>query len=116
MIDWTITAGNVLTLIAMAGGALAAFFSLRGRLDMTQTRAKEAFDIAKQVRDDLQIWKLDVAQNYIRSEAMEKLEERQIARETRILTTLEGLGSRIDRLVERMDQNTPRRRASGNSS
>jgi hypothetical protein len=38
MIDWTITAGNVLTIITLAIGALAAFFSLRGRLDLTQSK------------------------------------------------------------------------------
>jgi hypothetical protein len=54
MIDWTITAGNVLTVVGMAVVALAAFFSLRGRLDLTQSKAREAFDIAKMARDELQ--------------------------------------------------------------
>lgn len=117
MIDWTITAGNLLTIIAMAGGALAAFFSLRGRLDLTQSKAREAFDIAKLARDDLQKFQIDVTKHYIRSDALEKLEAAAIVRETRILTTLENLGERIDRLVDRMDQRSaPRRRSNGGSN
>ena len=112
MIDWTITAGNVLTVVGMAVVALAAFFSLRGRLDLTQSKAREAFAIAKMARDELQI---DVTKHYIRSDALEKLEAAAIVRETRILTTLENLGERIDRLVDRMDRGTQTRRRSNSS-
>jgi hypothetical protein len=115
MIDWTITAGNVLTIITLAVGALAAFFSLRGRLDLTQTKAREAFDIAKLARDELQRFQIDVTKHYIRSEALEKIEAAAIVRETRILTTLEALGERIDRLVDRMDRGPMPRRRSNSS-
>jgi hypothetical protein len=115
MIDWTITAGNVLTVVGMAVVALAAFFSLRGRLDLTQSKAREAFDIAKMARDELQRFQIDVTKHYIRSDALEKLEAAAIVRETRILTTLENLGERIDRLVDRMDRGTQTRRRSNSS-
>jgi transposase-like protein len=41
-------------------------------------------------------FQIDVTKHYIRSDALEKLEAAAIVRETRILTTLENLGERID--------------------
>lgn len=47
-------------------------------------------------------YKLLVSERYIRSENLQKLEERLLASEARMIASIEGLGDRIDRLVDRM--------------
>jgi hypothetical protein len=47
-------------------------------------------------------YKLYVSEKYIRAENLQKLEERLLASEARMIASIEGLGDRIDRLVDRM--------------
>lgn len=54
------------------------------------------------VRDELTAFRLEVAKDFIRSEHLQKMEERIVATETRTLTAIEALTKRIDRLIEQM--------------
>ncbi|EHK56802.1 hypothetical protein [Allomesorhizobium alhagi] len=47
-------------------------------------------------------YKLYVSDRYIKAESLQKLEERLLASEARMIASIEGLGDRIDRLVDRM--------------
>lgn len=50
---------------------------------------------------DLDAFKLIVSERYIRSEALEKIEAKQIASETRMTEAMKGLTARIDTLLAR---------------
>jgi len=114
-VDWTVTFGNLLTIVAMAAAALGAFFFQRTRIEAATARIDalqrvlevklaavdaahaESFAIARRARDDLNAFRLHVTESYVQHPNMEKVEGRLLAAIDRLTSEISGLRSEFRR-------------------
>lgn len=78
---------------------LAGFMSLAGTIGYIWWSFQKQITAGSKALDE---YKLHVSERYIKAESLQKLEERLLASEARMIASIEGLGDRIDRLVDRM--------------
>lgn len=106
MINWSFDLGSLVSIATVIGGGLSAFAFQRASVQVAISKAEEAYELANCSRDDLAAFKQTVAEKYIRSDDLNKMEHRLVASEARMMASLESLASRIDALIDRMDRNT----------
>jgi len=89
-----ITFEDIKTLIAVIGPLGGMWWYLQAQITKNRT--------------DLDEYKLLVSEKYIKSENIQKLEERLLASEVRMIASIDSLSDRIDRLVDRLPAKTTR--------
>lgn len=89
-----ITWNDILTLLTIAGSVGGMWWFLQSQI----TAGVRALDE----------YKLLVSEKYIKSESLQKLEERLLASEARMIASIDTLSDRIDRLVDRLPAKTTR--------
>jgi hypothetical protein len=94
MIEWTFTVGNLLTIIAMGGGAFAAFVSLRTKAESTAKTAEAAAAKAAEVEREFHKFQLEVATKYATTSAIAEVEQR-------VVDAINRLGDRLDKFLTR---------------
>lgn len=90
-----ITWNDILTLLTIAGSVGGMWWFLQSQI----TANVKALDE----------YKLVVSEKYIKSENLQKLEERLLASEARMIASIDSLSDRIDRLVDRLPMKTTSR-------
>ena len=122
-IDYTITVGNLLTIVGFGAAALGAYFFQRYRIDSVEARLKakeerdglkdaqiaaqhaEAFAVARKARDDINSFKLDVVQNFVQHASLKEVELRLISEMKNLTAEITALRrDLVDLLKERKDR------------
>ena len=73
---------------------VGAWMSLVGRIEKVAAKAQE----------DLQAFKVEAMDRFVRNEHLDQMETRLIESEARLLESLKGLSERINRQTDRMDE------------
>jgi hypothetical protein len=95
-VDFTLTASVVLAALAGGGGA---WITMRVQAALTMQRARDAFDIARAVREDLAQFKIEATRGFASLAHLEKTEERLTAEIAKVVAALDGLRGDLMKLL-----------------
>ena len=98
-----ITWNDILTLITIVGSVGGMWWFLQSQIT-ANIKALDEYKLL--VSENLDDYKLLVSEKYIKSESLQKLEERLLASEARMIASIDTLSDRIDRLVDRLPAKT----------
>lgn len=99
MIDYTISVGNVLTIIGMGGAALVGAWRLRASLDKRMVVIESDLK-QKAAQSELDRLELDMARNYVSVTHLKEVEERMTASMKAVADEVRGLRSDIINLYK----------------
>lgn len=99
MIDYTITMGNLITILGMGGGTLVLAWKLRSALDRRMNTIESDLK-QKAAQTELDRLELDMARNYVSVTHLKEVEERMTASMKAVADEVRGLRTDIINLYK----------------